>query len=380
MRLRLRVFAAALALAVQAMPAHAQGTLSNLGFGYPVGGKSIRATATGGAFGEFDPLSPVNPSSLGGLVRTVIGVQTEPEFRTVRAGSTTEKSTAQRVPLLMLAVPIRGGFAVGVSATTYLDRSYTTITRSDLVLNGSTVQSTDQNDVRGSIADLRIATGWQINARFKVGLGGHLFTGDNVLVRSRNFDDTTVFGSVLDSSRVIYFGTALSLGGEWSVGSGLAAMMSYRKGNGMDARVQDSIKTKGNVPNKLGLALRYDGIPGSIFSVGLDYQDWSRMAALGSSRVETRDATDWHAGAEVGGPRMRGLPILMRAGVARNALPFGVDGKLVNETRWTGGFGLPVARDAASLDLSVQRANRTLVGGSAKESAWLFGVGIQIRP
>ncbi len=104
------------------------------------------------------------------------------------------------------------------------------------------------------------------------------------------------------------------------------------------------------------------------------------MAPLGSTRVESRDATDWHAGAEVGGPRMRGLPILVRAGVARNALPFGVDRKLVNETRFTGGFGLPIAREAASLDLSVQRANRTLVGSNAKESAWLFGVGIQIRP
>ncbi len=380
MRFRVGVSVVALAVAAQAMPAAAQGTLSNLGFGYPVGGKSTRATATGGAFGEFDPLSPVNPSSLGGLFRTVIGVQTEPEFRTVRAGSTTEKSTAQRVPLLMLAVPIRRGVAVGVSATTFLDRSYTTITRSDVILNGSTVQSTDQNDVRGSIADLRAAAGWQINSRFKVGLGGHLFTGDNLLVRSRNFDDTTVFGSVLDSSRVIYFGTALSVGGEWLVGRGLAAMMSYRKGNGMDSRVRDSIKTRGNVPNKLGLAVRYDGIPGSVFSVGMDYQDWSRMASLGSARVESRDATDWHAGAEVGGPRMRGLPILVRAGVARNALPFGVDQKLVNETRFTGGLGFPVAREFASLDLSVQRANRTLAGGSAKESAWLFGVGIQIRP
>jgi hypothetical protein len=39
-----------------------------------------------------------------------------------------------------------------------------------------------------------------------------------------------------------------------------------------------------------------------------------------------------------------------------------------------------VAGEDAALDLSVQRANRTLSGSGLKESAWLLGIGIQIRP
>jgi len=126
--------------------------------------------------------------------------------------------------------------------------------------------------------------------------------------------------------------------------------------------------------------LRYDGVAGATFAAGIEKQSWSRMIGLGSSQVQAHDATNYHAGAELVGPKLRGLPTLVRVGYANNQLPFGVDGKMVAESRVTGGVGIPVARDFATLDLSLQRANRTLSGGGAKESAWLLGVGIQIRP
>jgi hypothetical protein len=380
MRIRHGVIAGLLIACASANPIAAQGALSGLGFGYPVGGVSTRAAATGGAFGEFDVLSPLNPASLGGITRTVITAQTEPEFRRVRAGTANEKTTAQRVPLLMLAFPVRSNVAVGLSATTFLDRSYTTTTVGDVVIDGAPVSVTDHSDVRGSIADLRAAAGWRFNDRFSVGFGAHMFTGDNLVARTRTFADSTKFGNVLDSSRVIYFGTALSVGGEWRVRKGVAAMLSYRQGGGLDARVRDTVRTKADVPDRLGVGLRYDGIPGSIFAVGIERQAWSQMGALGSTAVVARDATNWHVGAEVAGPNLRGLPVLARAGYARNALPFGVGSSVVNESRMSAGIGLPVARESGTIDISVQRANRTLAGGGAKESAWLLGIGLQIRP
>ena len=77
---------------------------------------------------------------------------------------------------------------------------------------------------------------------------------------------------------------------------------------------------------------------------------------------------------------VRDVPVLLRAGFARNSLPFGVNSNVVNETRLSFGFGLPVAQDNGSIDFSLQRANRTLIGGAVKESAWMLGVGVQIRP
>ncbi len=371
----------ALALAVAPITgASAQGTLSGLGFGYPVGGVSTRAAGTAGSFGEFDAVSPRNPASLGGLGRTLIAAQTEPEFRTLRVGALKESTRAQRIPLIMVAFPARRGIAVGLSATTFLDRSYTTVTKGTVSIGGNTLTTDDRSDVRGSIADLRAAIGWRVNPRISVGLGGHLFTGDNVVAISRRFADTTAFGSVLDSSRVTYFGTGVSVGTEVQVVKGLAASASFRSGGSLESRVRDSVRTRGNVPNRMGAALRYEGVPGSIFAIGVERQDWSRMRSLGSSQVQAHDAVNYHAGAEVGGPRLFGSALQLRAGYAKNTLPFGTNNRLVRESRITTGFGVPLARDLVSLDFSLQRANRTLGGGGAKESAWLLGVGVQIRP
>ncbi len=361
-------------------PLRAQGALSGLGFGYPVGGASTRASATAGAFGEFDALSPINPASLGGLSRAVMTAQTEPEFRTLRFGTVQERTTAQRVPLLMVAFPLPHDVGVSLSATTFLDRSYSTVTRGDASISGVTVNTTDRTDVRGAIGDLRAAAGWRINDKFSVGVGAHLFTGDNLVAISRVFDDTTKFGTVDDSSRVVFAGNAFSIGGEWRIRKGWAASASLRSGGGMSARIRDTVRSEANVPNRVGLGVRYDGIPGSIFAFGVDKQNWSSMKGLGTTAVEAHDATNWHVGAEVAGPRLRQFPVLIRAGYAKNTLPFGIGGKTVDESRLSAGVGLPVAREAASIDISLQRANRSLAGGNAKESAWMLGIGMQIRP
>jgi opacity protein-like surface antigen len=360
--------------------AGAQGTLSGLGFGYPVGGLSTRAGATGGAFGEFDAVSTRNPAALGGLPRTLMAAQTEPEFRTLRIGNVKESTTAQRVPLLLVAFPARHRVAVALSATTFLDRSYSTATTGSVLIDGVTLQTNDRTDVRGSIGDLRIAAGWRMNDRISFGIGGHLFTGDNLVATSREFADTTTFGSVTDSSRVTFFGRAISVGTEVQIVKGLAASASYRAGGRLQSRVTDTVRTRANVPDRLGAALRYDGIPGAIFAVGVEQQRWSDMQGLGSSLVQPHDATNFNAGAEISGPRFMGSIVQLRAGFARGTLPFGAHERTVKESRITGGFGLPLARDFASLDFSVQRALRSLDGGAGRESAWLLGVGIQIRP
>jgi len=360
---------------------HAQGTLSVLGFGYPVGGLSTRAAGTAGAFGEFDALSPINPASIGGLTRTVLSAQAEPEYRRVTINGRSENTTVQRIPLLTVAVPAGRGLAVSLAASSLLDRSFTTITTGSALLNGVSVPTTDKLDMRGAIGDLRAAIGWQANSRIRVGLAGHVMTGEHVGARERTFADTLRFGGVIDSSRATYFGTALSVGGEVRVLRNLSAHASYRMGNDFDSRIRDTVRTTGSVPNRLGLALRYDGIAGSTFAVGMEQVSWSDMGSMASERVKAHDAQNVFAGAEVAGPRMRGVPVLLRAGYARNQLPFATaGGAQVRETRWSTGVGLPLAREAASIDLSLQRASRSASGQAASESAWLFGIGLQIRP
>ena len=375
-----RSFSALLVAMLASTPLLAQGTLSTQGLGYPVGGTSVRASGTAGSFGEFDLLSPLNPASIASMTRTVITAQTEPEYRTVKSGGTSDASSVQRVPLIMLGVPLRSKVGLALSATTFLDRSFSTTTLGEIVVDSTTVNTVDLTDVRASIADIRFAAGWNRSSRFSVGFGLHLFTGDDQATRLRTFSDSTRFASAIDSAKMVYFGTALSAGGELRVRKGLAAQLSYRLGLGMKTRLADSTISSAKVPNRIGVGLRYDGIPGSIFAIGVDHQDWTRMQPLGSSLVTARDATNWHVGGETEGPQIRGMPMLVRAGYARNALPFGIEGKWVNESRYSTGIGMPVARDQASIDVSVQWANRSLAGGGAKETAWLIGLGVQIRP
>lgn len=371
-----------LLVASLAMPglAGAQGSLGALGFGYPVNGMSIRASGTAGAFGDIDPLSPINPAALGGIARTVLSAQTEPEYRRLTVGGVTERTSSQRIPLLAVIFPARRGVAVGVSARGFLDRSYTTTTTGTADVDGASLPTNEQLTMRGAIGDIRGAVGWQIGNWARVGLGGHIFTGENTGVRERTFADTLRFGSTLDSSRVTYIGTAVSIGGEVRLFKGLAAAASYRAGNRFEARIRDTTRAAGNVPARLGGTLRYDGIPGSSFAVGFEQVNWSDMQSMASARTRAHDALNLFGGAEVAGPRLRGVPLLLRAGYARTDLPFSTTASPVREIRLSGGFGFPVARDAAAIDFSLQRATRSLAGSGARESAWLLGVGIQVRP
>jgi hypothetical protein len=221
-----------------AVTGSAQGTLSTQGLGYPVGGTSVRASGTAGSFGEFDLLSPINPASLSALTRTVITAQTEPEYRTVKVGGSSNGSSVQRVPLIMVAIPLRNGVGIGLSATTFLDRSYSTTTTGEVVIDGETLFTTDITDVRASIADIRLAAAWHRSNKFSLGFGVHLFTGDDQSTRLRTFNDTSRFLGAVDSSKMVYVGTAMSVGGEWRIRKGLAAEVSYRVGFGMDTRLR----------------------------------------------------------------------------------------------------------------------------------------------
>lgn len=374
--------AACLATVALARPAvtEAQGSLSTLGFGYPVGGMSTRVSGTAGAFGEVDALTPNNPSALGGITRTVISAQAEPERRTLRFGSTKETTSAQRIPLLSVIFPAGHGVAVGLSASSLLDRSYTLNTTGTVLFDKDTLTTTDRMSVRGALGKLTAGAGWQINPRFKVGLAGHLFTGDNLVARKQKFSDSLSFGSITDTSQVTYFGTALTAGADVRLLKGLAATMSYRTSGGLDARVRDTVRASANVPSALGASLRYDGIAGSQFVLAIEQVAWSKMRGIGSNLTTTHDATNVRFGVETAGPKWRGLPVFVRAGFARNQLPFSISAEQVKESRWSTGVGIPLAKDFGTIDFSLQRANRSLPGTTAKESAWLFGIGLQVRP
>jgi hypothetical protein len=152
--------------AAAAAPARAaaQSSLGVQGFGYPSGQLSTRASGTGGALAEFDPVSPVNPSALLEFGRTFAAFQYDPEFRQLTAGSATQRNTIARFPVVVAGGPFarrRGMFAL--SASTLLDRTFQAQSPPSRPFADDTVQASDRVESAGSIADVRFGAAYQVS-------------------------------------------------------------------------------------------------------------------------------------------------------------------------------------------------------------------------
>jgi hypothetical protein len=380
-----RLLRAALA-ASAALPAsiHAQGSLSGQGFGYPTGSLSTRAQGTAGALGEFDPTSPINPAALAGWGRSALFFQYDPEFRSIEAGDARQRTSASRFPLVATALRVRERYTVGLAASTFLDRTWTTTFRSTQRIGEQDITSNVRFESKGSIADIRLAGAAVVTPNLRVGIAGHVLTGQNQLFVGESFIDTLRFGTLSDSSIIDYSGAAASAGVEWRPLRQLGLAASYRMGGTLRARRGDTTLTTGQVPDRIGLGVRFDGITGASIAASYARTAWGEIRELGSARLQVDEGPELAIGLEAAGPRVAERLVTLRLGGRQRTLPFGIGGSEVRELALNGGFGLPLAGDRAAFDFSAQRARRTtdaqLGGQSAAETAWTLSIGLIVRP
>lgn len=363
----------------------AQSSLGVQGFGYPTGQLSTRALGTGGALGEFDPVSPLNPTSLLDFGRTFAAFQYDPEFRQLDAAGRRQRNTIARFPVVAVGGPFRRRAMFGLSASTLLDRTFAATYPGTQTFGTETVTDTNRTESSGSIADIRLGVAYAPLPWLRVGLSGHALTGENRLVSARKFTDTLNFRSTSDSTRLTYTGSAVTLGAEVTPVRGVRIAGSYRRGNGLAVSRNDSTLARANAPDRAGVALRVDRVAGAIFALSYARTTWSRMRGLGTAALEVNDTDELSAGVEALGPRLGEYPLLLRLGGRRRTLPFGVGGARVRETAFGGGAGLPLGGGRAIADVALQRALRTPEGGTgavrdARERAWLLSVGFTVRP
>src|SRR4051812_10971351 len=232
--MRTSISAVAAAILVSAT-AQAQGALSTEGLGYPTGQMSARAEGVGGALADFDALSLVSPSAIGGVGASALFLQYSPEFRRVTAGSTTAKTTTARFPLVTGVLPMGQQWTLGLSSSTFLDRSYqTSLERREAV--GATTDSvdfTEQNKVLGAINDVRLAVAWARSPTFRLGVGAHVFTGSNRVTVSQIFPDSAKFVSTSQTDRLSFAGFAASAGIEFHPSRNIGFGIGGRKGGGL---------------------------------------------------------------------------------------------------------------------------------------------------
>lgn len=375
-------------LAIIAPVASAQGTLGTQGFGYPPGQLSARAAATGGAVGEFDAASPLNPASVALWGATGVYGEYAPELRTVSGPEGSDRSLVSRFPLFGVFLRLGERGALGLTAATLLDRTWATRSADSAAGTAGPIRFVDAFQSTGAIDDIRLAGAWRFGRAFRVGVGAHLYTGQSRLSITRVFTDSG-FAPFAQRSSVGYQGSAISAGIEWQPVRAVAVAASARLGGSITAQRGDTTLGRARVPDRVGAALSFTGVPGLAVTAAAEWNQWSALDGLSPSNVRARDAWTYSGGAEVRGPSLFGAAMPLRAGIRRRSLPYpvgrsslGSTGDVladVTETTLSAGTGIVLSGGRASVDLAVLRAMRS-AGISVSERAWVLAVGVTVRP
>jgi hypothetical protein len=371
----------AAALAVHASTAMAQSTLSAHGFGYPPGQLSTRSVGAGGALGEFDPFSALNPSALSLWGPSGLYVQYDPESRQFDPGPLPSSSSRiSRLGIASGAVRVGTRGVIGIGTSTLLDRTWGTSLRGEAQIGPDLVGFEESYRTSGSVNDLRLAGAYTFSPRFAIGVGVHAFPGENRLSVRRVFDDSLTFGAINEDFTLSYTGLGISGGFQFKPTSWLGIAASGRLGGTMTMRQADTRLAEAHIPDRFGVGIRFDGVTGLVLAARVDRAYWSAMDGLGTSDVTTFDAWEYGAGADIVGPRLSGTATALRVGFRTRTLPFGVIGSRVDEHAISGGFGFPIAGGRASVDMGIERLFRSAAGIDAKERAWHFSLGLALRP
>lgn len=364
--------------------AFAQGALSTQGFGFPPGQFSARVLGTGGGLSEFDFDTPINPAAIAVSGEPRLYLQYEPEIRKLSNGAAASNTTTSRFPLVSLLVPAGTHFTLGASASTFLDRSSVTKLSSTLDVAGQVVDITETNRVLGSINDLRLAIGYAASQKFQVGVGGHVFTGQNYDFFSQTFPDTLKFVPITQTSTLAFTGFGVSAGvlvrPSRIIGFGLSAL----KGASLTTRAGDTLVTEANIPDRISAGVSYEGIPGSSISAHVSHESWSRMNGLaGPLGSKAADGWDGGLGVEALGPRLSERQTILRLGARYRTLPFLAANEKVKELSFAAGAGAQFFRNRAAFDVTVQRSTRSPDASSlsgVNERSYIFSFGLRVRP
>jgi hypothetical protein len=371
----------AIAAALISSRAEAQGAISLQGLGYPAGGLSARAEGAGGGLADFDALSLVNPASLAGVGSSALFFQYSPEFRRVTAGSNTAKTTTARFPLVAGVLPMGQAWTLGLSSSTFLDRSSETnlVRRQQVGDLPDSVDVTERNKVLGAINDVRLALAWARSPVFRIGFGAHVFTGSNRITFLQIFPDSARYVSTGQTGRISFAGFAGSAGIEYRPSRAVGFALTGRRGGDLRAESGDTAIGRARLPDHYSASVIYEGVTGASISARVAHDAWSSLSSLSSSNIKAFDGWDTGVGVEATGPRILQRIVMLRAGARLRTLPFGFNGEKVSETSFMAGLGAPLTRERASFDFAVQRASRT-TGGDVQERGFILSFGLRVSP
>ena len=336
------------------------------GLGTPGRWESVRSRTTGGAFGPFDPASPLSEAAIADVPQLSATAIEGASYRDVEVAGSTTPLRSTRFPLLIAAGRVASRLALAVGFTTYLDKSWAVVLRDSMVLRGTLQRYADALTSDGSVADLRLAAGSRLSRRIAVGAAVHLLAGSTHQSAARRFDDTT-FHTVQQVADVSYRGFGVSGSVLVGVAPGLSVTAWGRADNRLRAVVSDTTSADTPLPRMAGGGVLFAPSPSVRFGGAVAWRSWSR-AGPGAF-----DTWSWSTGAEIGAGQM---PI--RFGVRGGQLPFGPGTSAPTEFAAAAGIGRAFAQGRGLIDLGLERLERRASG--LREHVWTVLVGLTVRP
>lgn len=363
----------------------AQGAIGLQGFGYPPGQLTVRASSSGGGLGEFDQATPLNPAALMNWGVAGAYLQYSPERRSTTVAGTKASSAVARFPVFAIGLPAGQKYAFGISTSTLLERNFTTSVKARQLIRTDSVTTTSNTEARGAMNIIQFGGAMQLTRWLRVGSAIGIVTGENRVKTARSIVpdsgvrvDTVSYGTISEQSTATFGGNALSFGVDVAPTKKLSFAASGRIGFRMRAELTDSTRRTADVPNRAGAAVRWE-VGGGNIAARYDWSGWSAMKGLGGS-APVFDTKEMGIGAELPGPKVPGGQMLVRLGVRRRDLPYGVSGRQPKENILGGGFGFPIGFGRAQLDLGLERAARTVPGlPNVRENGVIASFGFRLR-
>ncbi|HEX6644389.1 MAG TPA: hypothetical protein VF037_06920 [Gemmatimonadales bacterium] len=356
------------------------------GLGFPGRATSVPSLGAGGAFAFFDPASSLNPAALSqarAFTATFTGIQS---FRSSRIVDESVSGRDTRFPQMAVGGPVRGTrLALGVSFSNLTDRDFELASSSTVLLRGAPVEVHDTLSSTGGLSDLRLAAAYVV-AGWHLGAGVHVITGSNRVALDRTFADSQ-YSPISQRAEVSYAGAGVSAGVMRPVGDALVLSGVVRVDGDASLDRDSSRVSSVPLPLSYGGGLRWRATPRLAVGGHALFRNWSRadeaLRALGGTGAE--NTVELAAGVELTRDARRAQHRPIRFGARFATLPFPVEsGARVREFGLALGTGLRFAQDRAGVDhagvdLSLERVWRGARGGY-RESAWLIGLGVTVRP
>ncbi|MBI1967133.1 MAG: hypothetical protein HYS40_04010 [Gemmatimonadetes bacterium] len=339
------------------------------GLGTPGRWESVRARATGGAFGAFDVLSPLTEVGLLDLRRLTASAAEATSYRTAELLGQSVSLRTSRFPVMSISGPLGGRLVLSGGFTTYLDRSFHTTIRDSVVLplRGTTERYTDEIAADGAVSDMRLAAALRLTRRVAVGAAVHLLEGSTRSTATRRFDDSTTYQNTFERQEVRYDGFGVSASAAADIAPELRLAGWMRSDTRLRTSVNEIETSRNDLPTGVGGAVRWMPSPNARFAGAVAWRSWS------DAGPNAHDAFGWSLGAELGS---QDFPL--RVGARGGQMAFGPGSRAPTEVGFAVGTARSFSDGRARIDVAVERLNRT--GGGLQERVWTILVGLTVQP